>query len=320
MNEKPVTRFPDPPTGSIEERMSPAHYRHRLHVQTFHSAQLFSQGTTFVHLENLGWLMRGLKVFLQLTGLLQRGRRNAQSFEIVRREIVLTGLPPAFDGFTFMHLSDLHVDMAEGFIDALADGIAGLEYDCCVITGDFRGHIIGPYQRTVALTKDLLAHIRTPAYAILGNHDFIELVEPLEAAGLRFLLNEHITIERNGARLYLAGVDDAHFYQTDNFHRAADGIPDDAASIILSHSPETYLKGAACGFGFMLCGHTHGGQICLPGRFPIVRNGRCPYRLISGPWRHGLLQGYTSRGAGSSGVPVRFNCPPEITLHTLRRD
>ncbi|MCK7581816.1 MAG: hypothetical protein MZV65_43480 [Chromatiales bacterium] len=67
----------------------------------------------------------------------------------------------------------------------------------------------------------------------------------------------------------------------------------------------------------MLCGHTHGGQICLPGGFPLTWDARCPRRLAAGAWRHGALLGYTSVGAGTSVVNARLNCPPEITVHTL---
>lgn len=67
----------------------------------------------------------------------------------------------------------------------------------------------------------------------------------------------------------------------------------------------------------MLCGHTHGGQICLPGGMPLTYNARCPRQLGRGPWRWGEMQGYTSPGAGSCVVPVRFNCQPEITVHRL---
>jgi len=320
MIEHNGTRFPDLPEGTLEDRLSPAHYRHRLHIQTFHSAQLCHQGTTYVHFENLDWLMTALKFLLRVSGLHRRGLRNAQTFQVHRRETPVPALPAPFDGFTVLHLSDLHIDLSEGLLESLTPQLDTLEYDCCVITGDFRGFIAGTYRKTVELTQRLLARLRAPAYAILGNHDFIELVAPLEAAGLRFLLSEHVVLERAGAKLYLAGVDDPHFYQTDNFHRASEGIPADGASIVLSHSPETFLKGVACGFGLMLCGHTHGGQICLPGGIPVIRNGRCPYRMIQGAWNHGTMQGYTSRGTGSSGVPVRFNCPPEIVIHVLRRE
>ena len=89
-------------------------------------------------------------------------------------------------------------------------------------------------------------------------------------------------------------------------------------SILLSHTPEIYRQAAHAGFDIMLSGHTHGGQICLPGGIAVTLDSVLPRRLGSGAWRHGGMTGYTSKGAGCSIIPVRFNCPPEITLHHLK--
>ena len=122
-----------------------------------------------------------------------------------------------------------------------------------------------------------------------------------------------------GRTLYLAGIDDAHFYHLENCHRAAHDIPSDAVSILLSHTPEAYQHAAHAGFDLMLCGHTHGGQICLPGGIPLRTEADSPRRFARGPWRYHDMIGYTSAGAGTSIVDVRLNCPPEVTLHRLRR-
>jgi hypothetical protein len=86
----------------------------------------------------------------------------------------------------------------------------------------------------------------------------------------------------------------------------------------LAHSPEPYRLAAHAGFDLMLSGHTHGGQICLPGGIALMTNADCPRRFCKGAWRYHTMQGYTSVGSGSSVVGVRFNCPPEMTLHQLR--
>ena len=89
-------------------------------------------------------------------------------------------------------------------------------------------------------------------------------------------------------------------------------------SILLSHTPETYRQAADAGFNVMLCGHTHGGQICLPGGIPVLTLADSPRALARGPWRYREMVGYTSAGTGTSIVDVRLNCPPEVTLHRLR--
>jgi predicted MPP superfamily phosphohydrolase len=154
---------------------------------------------------------------------------------------------------------------------------------------------------------------------VLGNHDTIRMVPELESMGVEVLLNESVILARGGDVIHLAGVDDAHYYRVDNIEKAAEGIPLEAVSILLSHTPEIYRQAAHSGFDLFFCGHTHGGQICLPGGYPVTLDARCPRRLGYGNWQHGKMLGYTTAGAGTSIVEVRINCLPEIVLHTLVR-
>ena len=166
--------------------------------------------------------------------------------------------------------------------------------------------------------SEICAELTKPAYGVLGNHDTVCMLPGLEEIGIRMLMNEHETIKRGNQCVYLAGVDDAHFYRADNIEKAVSGIPSDEFSILLSHTPEIYRQAALADFNLLLSGHTHGGQICLPGGIPITLDSVLPRQMGAGPWRYRDMIGYTSVGAGSSIVPVRFNCPPEITLHHLQ--
>src|ERR1700730_7445056 len=132
------------------------------------------------------------------------------------------------------------------------------------------------------------------------------------------VLNESVVVQRGSQRLYLAGVDDAHFYRTDDLAKAASQIPRAGFSILLYHTPEIYRQAADADFNLTLSGHTHGGQICLPGSIPITLCADLPRHMGAGSWKSHNMLGYTSVGLGSSLVPVRFNCPPEITLHHLQ--
>jgi uncharacterized protein len=165
--------------------------------------------------------------------------------------------------------------------------------------------------------KRLSFHLRQPVYGVLGNHDTIRLVPGLEEIGIRMLLNECEIVRRDGQSIYLAGIDDAHYYRVDNIEKAASNISQDGFSILLSHTPEIYRQAAHAGFDFLLSGHTHGGQICLPGSIPITLDSILPRHMGSGAWKYQNMIGYTSVGAGSSIVTVRINCLPEITLHHL---
>ena len=160
-------------------------------------------------------------------------------------------------------------------------------------------------------------HCSFGTYAVLGNHDFIEMVPPMEDMGIKFLLNEAQEINVGADSIWLLGVDDAHFYGVDNLIDTLRNVPTEATKILLCHTPELYKKAAKHPIDVFLAGHTHGGQICLLGRKPIITDASCPRSIVSGQWTYKILQGYTSNGTGSSGVPVRFFCPPEIVIHTL---
>jgi predicted MPP superfamily phosphohydrolase len=303
----------------LEIRLGPLHARQRLGIERDHEAQVFGQGLTFFHLENSSWAEWIIRNVLKATGLYWRARQNAERILVKRNDMRFKTLPPLFEGFTILHISDLHVDMNEGAMNRLIGLVGSMQYDVCVLTGDYRGRTFGPFQPALDGVARVGTHLKQPIYAVLGNHDTIQMVPGLEAMGIRVLLNECETIVRKDQRIYLAGIDDAHFFRVDNIEKAALSIPRGEFSILLSHTPEVYRQAAHANFDLMLSGHTHGGQICLPGSIPIKLEAVLPRRMGAGTWQYGDMTGYTSVGAGSSVVPVRLNCPPEITLHHLRR-
>ena len=304
---------------SLEQRLGRLHARQRLGIESDHEAQVFGQGLNFFHIENWYSVHSVIRNTLKLTGLYWRGKRNAERITVKTNIVQSERLPSRFDGFTILHISDTHVDMNPRAMHHLGELVAGLEYDLCVLTGDFRAKTFGDYDAALKGMARLIEHLRQPLFGVLGNHDTIRMLPGLEAMGIRMLQNECEAIERGDQRIYLAGIDDAHYFRVDNIEKAAGDIPVGAFAILLSHTPEIYRQAAHAGFDLLLSGHTHGGQICLPGSIPITLDSALPRRLGSGAWRHGEMAGYTSVGAGSSVVAVRFNCPPEITLHCLRR-
>ena len=301
----------------LERRLGRLHAKLRLGIEAEHEAQVFGQGINYFHIENLTSSHFVISSFLKLAGLYGRGRRNATQIQVRRNYVRSIQIPKAFDGYAILHLSDLHVDISREAMERLTTILPELEYDLCVLTGDYRGETFGPYDATMAGMVRICAALKRPIYGVLGNHDTIRMLPGLEQMGIRMLLNECEIIKRDEQCIYLAGIDDAHFYLTDNIEKAASGIPNGVFSILLSHTPEVYEDAAHVDFNLLLSGHTHGGQICLPGRIPIILNSVLPRNMGSGAWKHRGMFGYTSVGAGSSTIPVRFNCPPEITLHYL---
>jgi len=303
----------------LEKRVGRIHLKQRLGIERDYEQKIFGQGRNFFHIEN--WysihsvIRNGLRLFL----LHGRGRRNARRIVVRHNHISLETLPAAFDGYVILHISDPHLDMAPDFPHVLIEAVRTVRYDLCVLTGDFRANTFGPHDAAVDGMRLLRTHLEGEVYGVLGNHDTILMVPALETIGIRMLMNEHVGIVRGNDGLILAGIDDPHYYRADNLEKTADNIPSGMVSILLAHSPEIYRHAAHADFDIMLCGHTHGGQICLPGGLPLMCNARCPRAYCSGAWTYNRLHGYTSAGSGSCVVDIRLNCSPEITLHHLHR-
>ncbi len=301
----------------LEVRLGRIHARQRLGIEADHGPRIFGEGLKFFHPENW-YSMHGLiRLAIQAVGMYERGQRNARNLQVKKNLIHLTHLPAAFHDFKILHLTDLHVDMDDRNLTAMIQTVADLDYDICVLTGDYRAQTFGEIDNAVAGMQRLMVVLKQPIYGVLGNHDSIRMLPALEAMGINMLMNESIELIKDFAKIYLAGVDDPHYFRVDNLEKATRNIPENAVSLLLSHTPEIYRQAAHADFDVMFCGHTHGGQICLPGGIPITLDSKCPRYVGSGHWRYHHLQGYTSVGAGTSIVNARFNCLPEVTIHHL---
>jgi predicted MPP superfamily phosphohydrolase len=305
--------------AAFAERMGDAALRQRLAMEMEQDTHHYRHVGDFLHPEHLPLAGRVIHRLLVLTGLRGRGRQNARRIHVRHNEVRLARLPAAFDNCTLLHLSDLHADAGTHYLDALVASVQGLACDACVLTGDYRFATQGPSAQVIAALARLVPVLPQPVFAVLGNHDGIALAEGLERLGVRVLMNERTALERGGAQLHIAGIDDAHYFRTHDIARAANGLSRDDCAILLSHTPEPYRVAAACGFALMLSGHTLGGQICLPGGVPVLTDCPAPRRMARGAWQFEGMQGYTSAGCGCSVIDARFCCPPEVTLHVLRR-
>lgn len=269
-------------------------------------------------------LYRGAKALLTLllwaTGTYARGHRNARRVVPRRIELHFPHLPPAFNGFRILQLSDLHVDAYPGLADAAIGAVSALEADICILTGDFRTDETAPHGATLDEISRLMNSIssRHGTFAVLGNHDGHAFGQALEARlGLRLLVNEAVTFERHGQRIRLAGVDDVNCFYTAEAEQLLRQESGDFG-IALVHSPELAEAARDGGYALYLCGHTHGGQVCLPGGVPVVTHLVRGRRRARGLWRLGSLTGYTSSGVGVAQPPVRFFSQSEVVLFTLR--
>lgn len=261
-----------------------------------------------------------VSTFFRLLGCYKQGMANALKPEMNEYELICPTLPKAFDGFTILLLTDLHLDGLPRLVDHILESLDQRRFDLCLIGGDIRMETYGPIAPSLRQLRRLLPHIQSKhgIFGVLGNHDCIEMVPDFEEAGMLMLVNDATRIEQGDESLWLVGLDDPHYYKTHDPAKAFASVPLDAFTILLAHSPEACREAARHQADLYFCGHTHGGQICLASGAPIFTNSRAPRFTARGNWRYHEMQGFTSRGVGASGAPLRFNCPGEICILTLR--
>ncbi len=260
-----------------------------------------------------------VRTVLKMAGLYSRGMQNALQPVVQHLRLEFQDLPSSFNGFRILHLTDLHIDGLDGLAEKVAELIVGLHPDLCVLTGDYRYELVGPCDEVYPRLGTILSSVQ--AYhgiaAVLGNHDESAMAKEIEKLGVRMLINESFEIKRGESSLWVVGVDDPHHYGFDDLEGALEVVPADAFKILLAHSPEIFGEAAAAGVDLYLCGHVHAGQIRLPVIGGILTNADCPRSYTHGEWQHHGMRGYTSAGVGCSFLPVRYNCPPEITVIEL---
>ena len=275
----------------------------------------------FVNFERAVFYHFLMKTAFKILGLYAKGQANALQIHLRRITLEFNDLPESFDGYTFLYLSDLHLDGLPGITQVLKSIMDPLTVDACLLGGDYRTELWGSYSKVFLHMHRLLnaIHARDGIFAVLGNHDCMEMVTPLESKGITFLINEAHALRKNGQSIWLVGVDDPHYYQADDLEQAYQTVPRHAFSILLAHSPEIYAQAAACSTRLYLCGHTHAGQIQLPRIGPVFIHAKVPRAYGQNIWKYEQMTGFTSAGAGVSGIPVRFGCRGEVVHITLRK-
>lgn len=271
-------------------------------------------------------VVKPLDAVLRATGLARWVYRR--SLRVRRRaiELALPALPDALDGYRILHLTDPHFDALPGLADAIAEACRGVAADLVAITGDLRGPEVAPFREhgvidDLARVLDGVA-VGDGVLATLGNHDCEAMLPGLESRGVRVLMDEEVTLPARGVPISVVGLDDPHrFHGPASARCLARLVPAaDRFRLFLVHSPELASVAAARGGHLYLSGHTHGGQICLPGGRPLVTHLHREKDLAVGLWRRGGMTGYTSPGAGvSRALPLRLFSESEVTLFTLRR-
>lgn len=258
----------------------------------------------------------------------------AEPFDIRVKELELAfpNLPASFDGYTILHLSDLHISKL-GLLERRTMQIIGSrEVDACVVTGD-----VTAKPRAADLFRRVCSVIRhrDPIYLVLGNSehkpwvDTDLLADALSFDGLVLLRNSSAVIGRGEDRIAVVGVDDP-YSRLDDLDAAFRGVDPADFVLFLTHSPSNTPEALAKGADLVLAGHTHGGQVRFPGIGMVFTHMASNKALNDGLYTpdrlrrilradHGHCALFVNRGVGTSRLHIRFLCPPEIAFITLRR-
>jgi uncharacterized protein len=243
--------------------------------------------------------------------------------EIVRRTIPVSGLAPAFSGLRVAHLSDLHHSrwIPASHLRRVVGITNSLQPDLVALTGDF----IHAGREWMPGCAAALAELRAPlgVFAVLGNHDHYRNAAPavregLRRAGIHDLTNTRVWLRRGGEEFPVAGTGD-YWREKQNLRTALDGVRLPGSALLLQHNPDYVERITDDRVGLVLSGHTHGGQIVLPFVGPPVLPSRYGQKYAAGLCQGPVAQVYVTRGVGSAFPPIRFCCPPEISLLTLLR-
>jgi len=257
-----------------------------------------------------------------------------EQFNIQVRELELKfpNLPPAFDGFTILHLSDLHLSKLGTLEKRLMRLIESREVDICIITGD-----VTAIPRASDIFRRVCSAIKRNGliYLILGNSehkpwlDTSMLVKALSFDGLEMLINSSTVIRRGDESISIVGIDDPYSRLAD-LDAAFNGVDPDNFIIYLTHCPSTTPEGIRHGADLILAGHTHGGQVRIPLIGMIYTHMRSNRALNDGLFTPDRLHQtlgidpgnsilFINRGVGTSRLHIRFRCPPEIAYITLKK-
>ena len=243
--------------------------------------------------------------------------------EVTHRTVNLRGWPPAFDGLRVAHLTDLHHSpvVPLEYLERCVNRVNDERPDLVALTGDYI--TLGKRKEFIEPVAAAMGKLRAPlgVFATLGNHDVwvdAPLVQQaLARHGCTVLRNRGTAVARDGGRLGVVGLGDLWTEEV-NFAQGFRGVPEGRPSLILMHNPDSFEDWPAGHPGFILAGHTHGGQVAIPGYGPPFVPSRYGNKYARGFFQRADAAMYVNRGVGTAVLAVRFMVRPEIAILTIR--
>jgi predicted MPP superfamily phosphohydrolase len=236
-------------------------------------------------------------------------------------EVPVRGLAPELDGYTIAQLSDLHIGALTPlwWAQRWASAANAAAADLVAITGDMVTSGVAFHEDIAELVGGLRAKDGT--YVIMGNHDYFGEGEPLvsllRGRGAHVLRNQGVVLERDGARLFLAGMDDT-WTKRANLEASLADRPEGVPTVLLAHDPERFPSAVKKNVEVVLSGHTHGGQVAMPFLARFINASKLAHRYHVGLYKDGDSTLYVHPGLGTTGPPIRLGVAPVIALIKLR--
>lgn len=259
-----------------------------------------------------------VKAIFDGIGLTALGFRNTQRIHTKRIKIHHPNIGKEFHNYKIMFISDFHLNGNPLLIKPIKKILLQEKVDIYLLGGDYQVNAFGNYPVIKSLYTELFKVIETSkVYAVLGNHDEYKIAEILDELGVNMLLNDSVNFRRGEDVITITGIEDSDRYLAHEFPDLPQQHSD--YRILLAHSPNIYKDAERHGYDLLLAGHTHSGQICYPGGIPIVRFTKFPHKYSYSLWKYKTMQGYTTAGVGNTWVNVRFFCPPEVVVITLKK-
>ena len=266
-------------------------------------------------------IRQGFQTFMTQT----RGptKFKPELFDLVNVNVKINDLPFTFHNYRIINLTDIHLGqwISPEYLNGVADYVNSLNPDMITLTGDYVSYILEGYENDLLDSfKKLKA--KDGKFAVLGNHDHWagaeEIRKILKKSNIVDLSNDVFTIEKDGEKLNISGVDSLTV-GADDLDKVLEKLPHDGASILLVHEPDfAKISSKTNRFDLQMSGHSHGGQLVIPGveTTPF----RCSYSIKYpvGAYKVNNMIQYTSKGLGTNSFWIRVNCKPEITQFYLK--